>query len=169
METVWMARRHMEAVVRIEAASFAAPWSEQDFCSILHRRNAIGKVAEHHGAIIGYMVYLLLDEAIEVVNLAVDPPFRRQGFGRNMLRKLAGSLCAGRRTRLVVPVSEYSLPAQLWLRACGLRAQQIIRNFYGGDDRDEDAYLFVGRLSHHAAPPPDHLEAVTNDPTDRPW
>jgi ribosomal-protein-alanine N-acetyltransferase len=128
-----MARRDLPEVLAIEAASFAFPWEDEDFLWHLRRRNCVGAVAEagdgkgKYGRIAGYMVYEFDAHCFRVCNLAVHPDCRRRGVGAGMLRALQQKLRRTGRRLLVADVSETTLAAHLFLRACGLRAVAVER------------------------------------------
>lgn len=145
----WMIRRDMPAVLDIENVSFGAPWPEEEFIRCLRQRNCIGMVATDGPStcpaspVVGYMLYDLHHDRIDVINFAVAPQHRRQGVGRAMIGKLRGKLSPLRRRRITLHVGESNLGAQLFFRAMGLRAVGIARGAY--DHRfagDEDAYEF---------------------------
>jgi ribosomal-protein-alanine N-acetyltransferase len=135
----WMIRRDMPEVLAIEASSFEFPWVEEDFIRCLRQRNCIGMVAEHDDQVVGFMIYELNKNRIQVLNFAVAGDFRRRGVGTQMVAKLIGKLSAQRRTRIAMEVRETNLAAQLFFRTAGFRAVSVLRNFY--DDTPEDAYL----------------------------
>ena len=143
----WQIRKDMEETLRIEAESFDVPWQEEDFLHCLRHRNCISMIAEHGGKVRGYMVYELAKTSIEILNMAVDPAYRRRGIGSQMVTKLVSKLSNHRRTRLFMDVRESNLAAQLFLRAQGFRCVQVKRGWYADEgDTGEDAYLFSFRL-----------------------
>lgn len=137
----WMIRRDLARVVAIEAASSGAPWGEADFVAALKQRNCIAMVAEVGEEVVGFMVYELHPGEIRLVKAAVDPDRRRLGIGRRLMDRLAGKLGNGRRRCLSASVRETDLAAQLFLRACGWQAVDILRG--ACDDTGEDAYRMV--------------------------
>lgn len=144
----WLIRRDMEQVLDIENRSFEFPWSESDFLSCLRQRNCIGMVAREQDeslekSIAGYMVYELHKQRIQLLNFAVSPERRRAGVGRAMVSKLYGKLSFDRRNRVLTQVRESNLTAQLFFRANGFRAIEVIREFYC--ETLEDAYVFQYR------------------------
>jgi [ribosomal protein S18]-alanine N-acetyltransferase len=145
----WMIRRDMPEVLAIEASSFEFPWVEEDFIRCLRQRNCIGMVAEHDDQVVGFMIYELNKNRIQVLNFAVAPEFRRRGVGTQMVAKLIGKLSAQRRTRIVLEVRETNLAAQLFFRTVGFRAVSVLRNFY--EDTPEDAYLMQYRYEAEPA------------------
>ena len=145
----WMIRRDMPEVLSIEASSFEFPWLEEDFIRCLRQRNCIGMVAEHDDQVVGFMIYELNKNRIQVLNFAVSPEFRRRGVGTQMVAKLIGKLSTQRRTRIALEVRETNLDAQLFFRTVGFRAVSVLRNFY--EDTPEDAYLMQYRFETDAA------------------
>jgi ribosomal-protein-alanine N-acetyltransferase len=139
----WMIRRDMTEVLEIENGSFARAWREEDFIECLRGHNCIGNVAEYQGRVIGFCIYELHKHYLEVLNFAVHLKARRRGVGRSMIDRLIDKLSSYRRTRLLLNVRETNLDAQLFFKACGLKAKVILQNEY--DDTDEDAYQFTYR------------------------
>jgi ribosomal-protein-alanine N-acetyltransferase len=78
----------LERVSEIERASFKAPWSKQmikDMCAL---QSSICQVVDMDGVAQGYVcarIESFETNILHIVNLAVDPLLRRQGFGRMLL------------------------------------------------------------------------------------
>jgi len=141
----WMIRKDMHEVLHIEQSSFPHPWSECDFLHCLRQRNYIGMIAEnHHGRILGYMIYELHMRRLHLLSLAVYPPFRKHGVGSCMVEKLIGKLNPDRRTRLTAEVGERNLDGQLFFQAMGFKATHVMRRHY--DETGEDAYAMEYRI-----------------------
>lgn len=136
----WMIRWDMRDVLRIENASFKSPWIEEDFLNCLRQRNCIGMVAEQGEQVVGFMLYELHPDRLRILDLAVDPSFRRSGVGTQMVKKLITKLSNHCRTKITLEVREANWTAQLFYRSCGFRAVAIERNFY--EDTGEDGYVF---------------------------
>lgn len=136
----WMIRRDMPEVLGIENQSFEYPWSEEDFIRCLRQRNCIGMVAEFEEQVVGFMLYELHKTRFRLLNIAVDPGFRRQGVGRILLAKKISHLSHNRRDRILLEVRETNLDAQKFFRAIGFKAVSILRDFYN-NWTTEDAYL----------------------------
>jgi ribosomal-protein-alanine N-acetyltransferase len=134
----WMIRRDMPEVLAIEHASFEFPWCEEEFLRVLRQRNCIGMVAEMGDRIVGFMIYELHRNKIQVLDFASHPELRRHGIGRQMVSKLAGKLSSQRRNRLALEVRETNLSAQFFFRVVGFRAVEVLREHF--PDSGEDAY-----------------------------
>ena len=134
----WIIRRDMPEVRVIEKASFEFPWSRDDFILALRQRNCVGMVAETD-AIVGYMLYELHKEQLNIINFAVSPSFKRQGIGREMIEKLKSKLHEKRKSSLCVGIRETNFEAQQFFRASGFQVTNTLKNYY--EDTTEDTYL----------------------------
>lgn len=140
----WMLRKDMPEVVNIEELCFECPWPEEQFISVLRRPSVIGKAALCGGHVVGFMVYELYKTRVHLLSIAVHPNCWRQGVGAMLIRDLLGNLRVDRRNRVMTEVRECNLPAQLFMKAQGFRATNVLYQFY--DDCDEAAYVFLYRI-----------------------
>ena len=77
-------------MAEIEEASFADPWSPDEFASVLAVEHCIFLIAESGGEIVGYVIAMaVLDEA-EILNVAVLPSRRGEGIGGLLLDAVLG-------------------------------------------------------------------------------
>jgi ribosomal-protein-alanine N-acetyltransferase len=72
-------------IMEIEKKSFVAPWSKTMFEEIIFSPDSRGIVIEHNNSIIGYTVFYTVDVEAHVMNLAVNPMERKQGYARHLL------------------------------------------------------------------------------------
>lgn len=147
MHIRYIIRRDLPAIMAIETRSYVNPWTEDEFVTQLRQRNTIGMCVEiannGYDVVAGYVIYELHKNRLHILNMAVEPGIRRWGVGRFMILKLSSKLAVQGRNRVEALVRETNLPAQLFFKAMGFRATNVIRNAY--DDSDEDAYSFVLR------------------------
>ena len=139
----WMIRRDMPEVLEIENASFEFPWTEKDFIRCLRERNVIGMVVECDERVVGFMIYELRRNVLEVLNFAVLPSHRGQRVGTKMVEKLAGKLARQRRNTIRFAIRETNLAGQLFCKAMGFRAITVLHDQF--EDTTDDAYLMVFR------------------------
>lgn len=135
----WMIHRDVDAVMEIERHSFCDPWTMDELICQFRNRNCIGMIIESHGDTVGYMVYELHRDRLEILRMAVHQDHRLEKFGSKMLEKLKSKLSPDRRNRLEMIIHEEQLEAQVFLRANGFRCTHPIRNFYVDG---ESAYFF---------------------------
>jgi ribosomal-protein-alanine N-acetyltransferase len=128
-------------VLPVERASFPHPWTEAEFLHCLRQRNCIGMVAEQDERIVGYMLYELTTTRLRLLNFAVAPELWRTGVGSQLADRLIYKLHAHRRERITLAVRERNLPAQLFFRAVGFKAEKVLPGYYA--DNGDDAYLMT--------------------------
>lgn len=83
-----MSEEFVPAVAALEAACFSMPWSERSIAGELNNSLALWLVAVENGKLLGYIgSQSVLDEA-DVMNVAVDPDFRRKGIAVVLVESL---------------------------------------------------------------------------------
>jgi ribosomal-protein-alanine N-acetyltransferase len=120
--------RDLGAVERIERRSYASPWSRSMFASELAKPSSLclGAFELERKALVGYLIISRYVDAWHVMNIAVEPDFRRRGVATMLLERLF-ELTAGNGDRgytLEVRVSNkgaITLYERLGFRARGMR------------------------------------------------
>lgn len=137
-----MGMADMDAVQRIERASFSTPWPAYAYRQEIEtNRLAHYIVARAAGEVVGFAgMWMMVDQA-HVTTFAVDPSWRRQGIGARMvlaLLRMAGTLGA-RQATLEVRLS--NLPARRLYERFGFRPVGIRPHYYS--DNGEDALILT--------------------------
>lgn len=135
----FITRRHYADVIRISADSYDEPWTEDQLATLLKQRTIIGLVYEVNQQVVGYIIYELYKGSLTILNIAVDPRFRRKGIGTLLLNRLKEKLRVLGRQFLDIDSSETCLSAHLFLKYNGFKAVGINRQQYGDDC---DGYTF---------------------------
>ena len=87
-----MQAEHCRSVAELEAACFSLPWSEKSICSELDNPLSLWLVAISDEKVVGYVgSQSVMDEA-DMMNLAVDPAYRRRGIGKRLVEMLVANL-----------------------------------------------------------------------------
>ncbi len=139
-----MREQDLEAVVAIESASFAHPWTKRHFLDEIDSPCGWPTVAVlPDGAVAGYLcLQQVLDEA-EILDVAVSGSLRGRGIGRLLA---ADALAAGRQRgasvlRLEVRLSNASAIA-LYRRMGFAEAGRRKRYYHDGEDALLMAYIY---------------------------
>ena len=125
-----MESRHVPQVAALEKMCFSDPWSEGSVASELENPLSRWLVAVEGEQVLGYVgSQTVLDES-DMMNLAVDPAFRRRGIARALVLALIEELgkMGSRQLTLEVRASNESaqaLYAQLGFESVGRR-----KNYY---------------------------------------
>lgn len=131
-----MNKDHVPQIARLEAQCFSDPWSEKSIASELENPLSLWLVAEENDQVFGYVgSQTVLDES-DMMNVAVDPRFRRQGIARALIETLIAELAkmGSRCLRLEVRVSNENaraLYARMGFQQLGLR-----KNYYHNPKED---------------------------------
>ena len=131
-----MNKDHVSQIAQMEAQCFSDPWSEKSIASELENPLSLWLVAEENGQVFGYVgSQTVLDES-DMMNVAVDPRFRRQGIARALIETLIAELAkmGSRCLRLEVRVSNENaraLYARMGFQQLGLR-----KNYYHNPKED---------------------------------
>jgi ribosomal-protein-alanine N-acetyltransferase len=132
-----MTTADLDAVMAIEKASFAYPWSPRFFLQELQVEYARSLVAEVNGRIVGYILFWLLVDGIDIHNLAVHSEFRRRGIGRLLIEQVVLETRRRRSTRVTLEVRRSNLGAQKLYESMGFVTTGIRKGYYS--DNGEDA------------------------------
>jgi [ribosomal protein S18]-alanine N-acetyltransferase len=130
----------LDAMERIEQASYRSPWSRSMFASELGKTSSLSVAAvTRDGTLVGYLVIARYVDAWHVMNVAVDPAWRRSGVATALLRDVFDATRGdhGRGYTLEVRVSNVGAIA-LYERL-GFRSHGIRRGYY--TDNREDAMI----------------------------
>ena len=135
-----MRRRHLRAVLRIEAQVYPRPWSLGLFVSELALRGSRAYwVARVDGNVVGYCGLMVSVDDGHVTTLAVDPAWHRRTIGSRLLLTLAREAVVRGATGLTLEVRMGNQGAQELYRRFGFRPAGVRKNYYV--ETNEDALV----------------------------
>ena len=136
-------------VCRIDAASFAKPWQQEEFIKAVHREDTIYLVADSGSAIVGFCGLWCSMEDADLCHIAVAPEQRSQGIATQLLG-MAITECEHRgvkRILLEVRASNYDAIALYGSR--GFRSVGRRRHYY--EHPKEDAVIMTKEFKYGTA------------------
>ena len=144
-----MTEEHIPAIAALERSCFSHPWSEDALRAELWNDSAVILVAEgEDGTVLGYAgLQTVLDEGY-INNVAVDPRFRRQGVGGELIAAFV-RFGAARLAFLTLEVRASNAAAIALYRKYGFRQAGRRRGYY--EDPREDALLMTLEFEHGTA------------------
>ena len=111
MEIVKMTSDHVQQVAQLEQLCFSAPWSENAVTSELTNPLSCWLVAVNGEKVCGYVgSQAVLGEA-DMMNIAVDPDYRRQGIAKQLVEQLISELKETGNYQLTLEVRASNEPA----------------------------------------------------------
>ena len=131
----------VDAVHAIETASFARPWTREDFIKEM-TVNVCARymVADVDGKIVGYAgAWMVLDEA-HVTNVAVLPEMRRQGVGNKLMAGLMQYAANLGVAYMTLEVRRSNEAAKKLYHTMGFEYVGVRKRYY--EDNGEDALIY---------------------------
>lgn len=130
-------------IVAIEKKSFPTPWSAYAFtCELCDNEFAnylVLTTSTDPSTVIGYGgMWIIIDEA-HITNIAINPPFRGRGLGRQMMEGLINLARLKKAQRMTLEVRVSNETAQTLYRKMKFASAGIRPGYYV--DTNEDALI----------------------------
>jgi [ribosomal protein S18]-alanine N-acetyltransferase len=135
----------LDEVMTIERTSFKHPWSSHFFLEELQVACARSILAQISGKIVGYTLFWLLPDEVDIHNIAVHGSFRRQGIGQALLEKVVVAARSRNSSRVTLEVRFSNIAAQKLYESVGFVRTGLRKGYYSDDG--EDAVLMALELA----------------------
>jgi ribosomal-protein-alanine N-acetyltransferase len=137
----------LEAIVAIEVAAYAFPWSRGNFVDSLAAGYLAQRRVDAQGGTIGYFVAMPGVQELHLLNLTVAPPLQGLGHGRAMLDVLVQQAREIDAASIWLEVRPSNQPALALYERYGFRRVGLRRGYYPAPQgRREDAIVMSLRL-----------------------
>jgi ribosomal-protein-alanine N-acetyltransferase len=157
----------LDAVLDIENAAFPAPWSRNMFLEEMKQRHSRLIVFRSQGEIVGYMCFWeVLDEA-HLLNIAVHPSRRGQGFGKRMMDYLERASLQDGLKRIILEVARRNTNARSLYKKCGFNSIGFRKKYYA--EVEDDALVmerWLGNLQESEAGVSDEWQESNDEAKD---
>jgi [ribosomal protein S18]-alanine N-acetyltransferase len=140
---VTMSVVHLPEVLRIERDVFSDPWPESAFLEEVARgaRGGYSRVLVESGVVCAYSIAWFVADEGHLANVATDPPCRRRGFARAILRDLLGEARRRGTANVWLEVRVGNAGAIRLYEAHGFRLAGVRKGYY--QKEREDALVMV--------------------------
>jgi ribosomal-protein-alanine N-acetyltransferase len=135
--------KDIEVLTEAEKRCFKDPWTKEMFSALLKLPFQYGFIAEEGGQVCGYCCLSVLFEEAEVLNIAVDTPFRKRGVGAEILQNALEKAKELGAEKCFLEVRVSNLPALTLYRKFGFENLSIRAKYY---EDGEDALVMVKKL-----------------------
>lgn len=92
MEFVLLSEKHVKQIADLEKQYFSAPWSEKSIAEEIKNSLSLWVVAVDEDTVVGYVGSQTVLFEADMMNLAVDRSYRRQGIARKLVSFLIDRL-----------------------------------------------------------------------------
>ena len=127
------------AIERIERRAYRTPWSRSMFAGELAKPASICLGAFEEDELAGYLIISRYVDAWHVMNIAVDPDFRRRGIATALLEKLFALTGDSVQRGYTLEVRVSNEGAIKLYERLGFQARGVRRGYY--TDNREDALI----------------------------
>jgi ribosomal-protein-alanine N-acetyltransferase len=129
----------LAAIEAIERRSYPTPWSRSMFASELAKPSSISLGAFDGDRLVGYLIISRYVDAWHVMNVAIDPDYRRRGIASTMLERLFELTADDERRGYTLEVRVSNDAAIQLYERLGFQAHGVRRGYY--TDNREDALI----------------------------
>ena len=131
-----MTQAHISQIADLERANFSMPWSENAISGELTNPLSLWVVAVDGDKVVGYVgSQSVLGEA-DMMNLAVDQSYRRQGIGKQLVSCLVEKLQKESVSKLTLEVRASNAVAISLYESLGFAQVGRRPNYYSGPKED---------------------------------
>ena len=143
-----MALGHLDAVLAIENAAYAFPWSRGNFVDSIVAGYPSRVLLDARGALLGYFVAMAGVDEMHLLNITVAPALQGRGHARHMMAALV-TLCGEHAAReLWLEVRLSNTRARAIYERLGFIEVGIRKGYYpAGFARREDAAVMTLKLA----------------------
>jgi [ribosomal protein S18]-alanine N-acetyltransferase len=134
----------LDAVLAIENASFAAPWSRQMFADELANKAATVVCFTVAEKVVGYLCFWEVVDEGHLLNIAVHPDHRHDGLGSFIMDYLERTCAERGLRRILLDVARRNVPARNLYKQRGFHAIGFRKNYYA--ETQDDALVMEKRL-----------------------
>jgi ribosomal-protein-alanine N-acetyltransferase len=133
-------------LLRVEKQVHPAPWDEAHFLAEMEKpysRVLVMTDDETDSVIAGYVVFWLMFDEAQILNIAVDLPFRGLGLARALIRQVVSHAMKKDIRKVILDVRKSNQPAIQLYQSMKFTVAQVRKSFYSDG---EDAYTMVLNL-----------------------
>ena len=154
-----MAMAQLDAVMAIEVAAYAFPWSYGNFVDSIVAGHPSRLLYSAAGELLGYFVAMVGVDEIHLLNITIAPAAQGQGHARFLISALIELCGAHQASELWLEVRDSNLRARDIYRRLGFKQVGVRKAYYPvALGRREDAVLMSRKLAAAPAGGDDALE-----------
>lgn len=131
--------RFLDDILEIERSSFPSPWSSTVFHQETTRRVSHFWALLADGVFLGYICFRMFSGEIHLMNIAIHPKKRGNGFGRHLLAKMIEAGRSGGAETAWLEVRPSNIMARFLYKKTGFKETGRSPRYY--DDTNEDAIV----------------------------
>ena len=118
------------SVLSIEERNSDYPWSQGQFTSSIENNDNLCYCLSLNDKTIGYLIAMLAPDSADILNIGIDPDFKRQGHGRALFKHLIEELRKRHIGEILLEVRAENKPAIQFYKKQGFKEISVRKNYY---------------------------------------
>jgi [ribosomal protein S18]-alanine N-acetyltransferase len=144
---VAMMAEHLDALMAIEAAAYAFPWTRGNFIDSIAAGHLARVLLDARGAMLGYFVAMTGVDEMHLLNITVAPAVQSRGHARRMIDALIARCREHAAHALWLEVRQSNARARAIYARLGFVQQGVRKGYYPAPlGRREDAVVMSLRI-----------------------
>ena len=125
------------SVLSIEERNSDYPWSQGQFISSLENGNNLCYCLSLKGKTVGYLIAMLALDSADILNIGIEPDFKRQGYGTSLLNHLIEELRKRDIGEILLEVRARNKPAIQFYKRQGFEGISVRKNYYTKNSKNQ--------------------------------
>ena len=130
----------MKQIAEIEAACFSDAWSEKMLEETFEYEYNHLLIEKKNGKVAGYVIYSDVQGEAELLRIAVDKRFRRQGIAASLMKDMLEELTESGAEKVMLEVRAHNIAAVKLYKSFGFVDIFVRNNYY--QNPEDDALIF---------------------------
>jgi ribosomal-protein-alanine N-acetyltransferase len=124
----------LQRILEIQKESFSDNWSEKMFIAESKNKFSYFKINKTGGITAGFIIYRLIEDEAEILNIVVAKEFRDKNFGKALLTHAIEDLKEKKTKTIFLEVNERNKTAIGLYNKTGFKQYGTRPNYYGADN-----------------------------------
>jgi Fur family ferric uptake transcriptional regulator len=156
-----------DALAALHALAFDDPWSGADIATLLNSPGVFALAAREADVLGGFILCRVVADEAEILTIATDPAYRRQGIARALLEAAAQAAAAGGAETLFLEVAADNAAALGLYRGAGFTPAGRRKGYYSRGPGAIDALVLRRDLNRTGAEPYAEQDRGRSDSVER--
>ena len=125
------------SLLSIEEQNSDYPWSQLQFTTSIQNSNNLCYCLSFNGITIGYLIAMLAGDTADILNIGIDPDFKRQGYGTALLNHLIKELRKRHIVEILLEVRAGNQSAIQFYKSQGFEEISVRKNYYTKNSKNQ--------------------------------
>ena len=123
-------KENIDTVCEIDKASSCYNWTKEMFMEELVNKNSFFKILFLDDKIVGYIIYRILFDEAEILNIVIDNNFKKRKLGKYLLEQTINDILERNIKTIFLEVGKKNIPAVNLYLQFGFKQYNIRKGYY---------------------------------------